>query len=61
MRLKERFNEHGELFNCEYGICLSVGYRESGAEEKKRKVNYEISVIMPKTVESKHRDTLRPN
>jgi hypothetical protein len=61
VRLKERFNEHRELFNCEERICLVVGLCESGAVEKKRKFNYEISETMPKMVECNHRDTLRPN
>jgi len=34
MRLKERFNQHGELFNCGKKVCLGVVYREKVAEEK---------------------------
>jgi hypothetical protein len=50
MRLKERFSQHGELLNYGEEILLSVVYCENRAEEKWRKVNYEISVIMPKLV-----------
>jgi hypothetical protein len=48
MRIKERFNQRGELFNYGEEILLGVVYCENGTEEKWRKVNYEISVITPK-------------
>jgi hypothetical protein len=47
MRLKERFNQQGELLNYGEEILVCVVYCENRAEENWRKVNYEISVITP--------------
>jgi hypothetical protein len=33
-RLKEGFNQLGELFNCGEELCLGVVYREKMAKEK---------------------------